>query len=164
MRRGLPAARDIVADRGYDAKAVLGMIEATAARGHLPTRRDRKHQRPVDREIYRQRNLVERFFDKLKHFRRIKPAGQRLRHIEGLLVRRQADAVRRDHRLAHDDDGGAVGKGDGPFRKPQPLGDELQVQALHHPVHRRFASTATHPRLPSRPPPPALSTEQSLSL
>jgi transposase len=27
--------------------------------------------RSVDRELYRQRNLVERFFNKLKHFRRI---------------------------------------------------------------------------------------------
>ena len=37
---------------------------------HIPTPRDRKIQRSVDREIYRQRNLVERYFCKLKHFRR----------------------------------------------------------------------------------------------
>lgn len=67
----LPPARDIVADRGYDAQAILDMIKATGARGHIPTQRDRKHQRSVDPEIYRQRNLVERFFNKLKHFRRI---------------------------------------------------------------------------------------------
>lgn len=68
---GLPPARDVVADRGYDARAILERIEATGARGHIPTQRDRKEQRSVDRQIYRQRNLVERFFNKLKHFRRI---------------------------------------------------------------------------------------------
>lgn len=68
---GLPPARDVVADRGYDARAILEQIEATGARGHIPTQRDRKEQRSVDRRLYRQRNLVERFFNKLKHFRRI---------------------------------------------------------------------------------------------
>ena len=63
-----PAPGDVVADRGYDARAVLDLI---AARGHIPTRRDRKVQRSVDPELYRQRNLVERFFNKLKHFRKI---------------------------------------------------------------------------------------------
>jgi transposase len=33
--------------------------------------RDRKVQRSVDHLIYRQRNLIERFFNKLKHFRRV---------------------------------------------------------------------------------------------
>jgi transposase len=67
---GLPPARDVVADRGYDARAILELIETTGARGHIPTQRDRKEQRSVDRRLYRQRNLVERFFNKLKHFRR----------------------------------------------------------------------------------------------
>ena len=68
---GLPPARDVVADRGYDARAILDLIEATGARGHIPTQRDRKLQRSVEPEIYRRRNLVERFFCKLKHFRRV---------------------------------------------------------------------------------------------
>ena len=68
---GLPPARDVVADRGYDARAVLETIEATGARGHIPTQRDRTDQRSVDRRLYRQRNRVERFFNKIKHFRRI---------------------------------------------------------------------------------------------
>ncbi|WP_425483624.1 transposase [Halovulum dunhuangense] len=39
--------------------------------GHIPTQRDRKVQRSVDPAIYRQRNLIERFFNKLKHFRKV---------------------------------------------------------------------------------------------
>jgi len=66
-----PAPGDVVADRGYDARAILDLIAARGGRGHIPTQRDRKVQRSVDPAIYRQRNLVERFFNKLKHFRKI---------------------------------------------------------------------------------------------
>lgn len=68
---GLRPAADTVADRGYEAQAILQMIADHGSRPHIPTQRDRKRQRSVDPDIYRQRNLVERFFNKLKHFRRI---------------------------------------------------------------------------------------------
>ncbi len=38
---------------------------------HIPTQRDRREQRSASHHLYRQRNLVERFFNKLKHFRGI---------------------------------------------------------------------------------------------
>ena len=60
----------MVADRGYDARALVERIEALGAAAHIPTQKDRKVQRSVARDLYRQRNLVERFFCKLKHFRR----------------------------------------------------------------------------------------------
>lgn len=66
-----PAPGDVVADRGYDARAILELIAAHGGRGHIPTQRNRKVQRSVDPAIYRQRNLVERFFNKLKHFRKV---------------------------------------------------------------------------------------------
>lgn len=66
-----PAPGDVVADRGYDARAVLDLIAAQGGRGHIPTQRDRKVQRSVDPALYRRRNVVERFFNKLKHFRKI---------------------------------------------------------------------------------------------
>lgn len=61
----------IVADRGYDARALIDLAAAKGAIAHIPTQRDRKVQRSVDAAIYRERNLVERFFNRLKHFRRI---------------------------------------------------------------------------------------------
>lgn len=66
----LKRVRHVVGDRGYDARALIEQIEAMGAVAHIPTQRDRKIQRSVDRNIYRQRNLVERYFCKLKHFRR----------------------------------------------------------------------------------------------
>lgn len=66
-----PSPGDVVADRGYDARAILQLIAAHGGRGHIPTQRDRKVQRSVDAALYRKRNLVERFFNKLKHFRKV---------------------------------------------------------------------------------------------
>ena len=68
---GLTPGRDLVADRGYDARALVDLVESRGGRAHIPTCRDRKVQRSVDPDLYRQRNLIERFFNKLKHFRRI---------------------------------------------------------------------------------------------
>ena len=63
--------RHVVADRGYDADDLLARIRDAGAKPHIPSTSRRLVQRSVDRRIYRQRNLVERFFCKLKHFRRI---------------------------------------------------------------------------------------------
>ena len=68
---GLPPDRDVIADRGYDASTIIDLVQGQGGRPHIPTQRDRKVQRSVDPELYRQRNLVERFFNKIKHFRRI---------------------------------------------------------------------------------------------
>lgn len=68
---GLPPAKALVADRGYDAKAIIELVAARGGCAHIPTQKDRKTQRSVDPRLYRQRNLVERFFCKLKHFRRV---------------------------------------------------------------------------------------------
>lgn len=68
---GLPTVSVVVADRGYDWQNLIDLVTQRGGKAHIPTQRDRKVQRSVDRAIYRQRNLVERFFCKLKHFRRI---------------------------------------------------------------------------------------------
>lgn len=67
---GLKPAEALVADRGYDARAVIDMGETRGGRAHIPIQRDRKVQRSIDPAIYRQRNIVERYFCKLKYFRR----------------------------------------------------------------------------------------------
>lgn len=71
MLAGLPAAQHLVADRGYDARAVVDLVRNHGAEPHIPTQRDRKVQRSVNPALYRERNLVERFFNRLKHFRKI---------------------------------------------------------------------------------------------
>lgn len=52
----------VVADRGYDAMALVERIRSRGAEAHIPNQRARKVQRSVDCSIYRQRNLVEQYF------------------------------------------------------------------------------------------------------
>ena len=61
----------LVADRGYDSRAIIDLVRKAGGEAHIPTQSRVKVQRSVDRELYRRRNLVERFFCKLKQFRRI---------------------------------------------------------------------------------------------
>lgn len=60
----------VLADKGYDSKAFRDIIENQDA---VPVIAPRKTspQVPCDFAIYCERNLVERFFLKIKHFRRI---------------------------------------------------------------------------------------------
>ena len=68
---GLPTPTTVVADRGYDSNAVLDLITRSGAQPNIPSCSRRLVRRSVDPVIYRQRNLVERFFCKLKQFRRV---------------------------------------------------------------------------------------------
>ncbi len=60
-----------LADKGYDANHLHEKIAATGSEIVIPPKRNRKIQRPYDTELYKERNLVERFFNKLKQFRRV---------------------------------------------------------------------------------------------
>jgi len=60
-----------MADKGYDADHLVQTIAETGARVVIPPKRNRKLQRPYDTDLYKERNRIERFFNKLKHFRRV---------------------------------------------------------------------------------------------
>lgn len=68
---GLPKAANVIADRGYDSNAVLDLIARSGAQASIPSCSRRILRRSIDPAIYRQRNQVERFFCRLKHFRRV---------------------------------------------------------------------------------------------
>ena len=61
----------VIADKGYDTERVLEKIGELEAITVIPPRSNRKVQRDYDRELYKERNLIERTFNKLKRFRRI---------------------------------------------------------------------------------------------
>ncbi len=67
---GLKAAA-VLADKGYDADRLRQKIEAQGGKAVIPPRRHRKIKPSYDEDLYKERNLVERFFNKLKHFRRV---------------------------------------------------------------------------------------------
>jgi transposase len=63
---GLPL-EVVIADKGYDSDAVVEAIVAKGAEAVIPPRSNRKVQREYDKD----RNLVERFWSKIKQFRRV---------------------------------------------------------------------------------------------
>lgn len=63
-------AEAVIADKGYDADAIVALSQSLGATAVIPSKRNRKQSREYDRELYKQRNRIERCFNKLKHFRR----------------------------------------------------------------------------------------------
>jgi transposase len=61
----------VIADRGYDSRAVVEAVEARGAEAVIPTQKNRAVQRDIDREKYKDRNLAERFWARLKVYRRV---------------------------------------------------------------------------------------------
>ena len=61
----------VIADRGYDSKALVRAIESRGAEAVIPTQSDRSVQRVIDRERYKDRNLAERCWARLKRYRRV---------------------------------------------------------------------------------------------
>ena len=70
LLEGLPA-EVVIADKAYDSKALVDSIEARGAEAVIPSLSNRKRQREYDRERYKDWNLVERFWHKLKQYRRV---------------------------------------------------------------------------------------------
>jgi transposase len=64
-------AGHVIADKGYESDKVLAFIRSQGAVAVIPPKSNRKSPWEHDRELYKQRNLIERAFNKLKHWRRI---------------------------------------------------------------------------------------------
>ena len=68
--RGLSFAK-LLADKGYDSDRFRASIAQVGAEAVIPSNRSRSQVIPYDKHVYEDRTLVERFFNKIKHFRRI---------------------------------------------------------------------------------------------
>lgn len=60
-----------LADKAYDANALIEALEKRGITPVIPSKANRITPRKTDFALYRERNLVERFFLKLKGFRAI---------------------------------------------------------------------------------------------
>ena len=61
----------VLADRGYDSDAIVAYIEEHNGVSVIPPKTNRRVQRPYDSSVYKHRNVIERFFCRLKQFRKI---------------------------------------------------------------------------------------------
>jgi len=66
-----PWPRELLGDKGYDDDGIRSKACCHGTNPLIPTKRNRKVQFSVPREKYSLRNRVERFFNRLKDWRRI---------------------------------------------------------------------------------------------
>jgi transposase len=64
-------ATHVIAGRGNDSDKILDFVQGQGAIAVIPPRSNRKVQRGYDKDLYKQPNLIERAFNRLKHWRRI---------------------------------------------------------------------------------------------
>ena len=60
-----------IADRAYDADKFTDLIQRQVSQVVIPPTKSRSDRRWYDKHLYKERHLVERFFAKIKVFRRI---------------------------------------------------------------------------------------------
>jgi transposase len=75
--QGVPA-ECVVADKAYDATALRTKLRDAGTKATIPPRANRCEHIPWDKETYKHRNLIERFFCRIKHFRRIATRYEKL--------------------------------------------------------------------------------------
>ena len=68
---GLGDGGILLADKGYDSNAIRAKAAERKAWANIPPKASRKGTFAFSRWVYRQRNLVERFFNRIKQFRGI---------------------------------------------------------------------------------------------
>lgn len=61
----------VIADKAYDADAFLQVLRQRKAEVVIPPLKTRLIQRRYSKSKYRKRNLIERFLNRLKHYRRV---------------------------------------------------------------------------------------------
>ena len=76
----LPEARELLADRGYDADWFRDALCARGITPCIPPRRSRKRPCPYDKDLYKQRHKIEIMFGRIKDWRRIAMRYDRCAH------------------------------------------------------------------------------------
>src|SRR5215510_6035672 len=71
LLKGIEQGAVVIGDKGYDSYGVSACIRDHGAIPNIPNRSNRKTRFRWQKSLYRQRNHVERFFNKLKQFRRV---------------------------------------------------------------------------------------------
>ena len=74
----------LLADKAYDADSLRNWLAARNVKAVIPSTASRRTPYPLDRRIYRRRNVIERLFGRLKNWRRI--ATRYDRHAQNYLA------------------------------------------------------------------------------
>jgi transposase len=63
-------AENVVGDKAYDSDALRRQIRRQGGKPVIPTRKGTRRRR-YDKTKYKLRNVIERFFNRIKHYRRV---------------------------------------------------------------------------------------------
>ncbi|AFH65618.1 transposase [Paenibacillus mucilaginosus K02] len=63
--------KQVLADRAYDTNRILNLLKEQSATSVIPSKKNRRKPRKWDKEIYKERHLIECFFNKVKNNRRL---------------------------------------------------------------------------------------------
>lgn len=92
LLENLAPGATLIADRAYDTNAIRDLAAERGAWANIPARSIRKGSFAFSTWVYRQRNLVERFFNQVKQFRGL--ATRYDRNPENYLAALKLAAVR----------------------------------------------------------------------
>ena len=73
---------------GYDALELRQQLAFRGTACVIPSQPTRKHPWPLDAETYKERNLVERSFSRLKDFRRVATRYDKLTRVSQLAAKK----------------------------------------------------------------------------
>ena len=86
-------SESFIGDKGYDSDAFVEYLEQKGIQVVIPPRSSRNNPRDYDAEVYKERNIIERFINKIKWFRRIFSRFEKLAsrylaflHLVGTLI------------------------------------------------------------------------------
>ena len=65
------ATQNVLGYKGYDSDAIVDLVAKAGATVVIPSKENRTVQRECDYALYRESNLAERFFNKIKHYRAV---------------------------------------------------------------------------------------------
>jgi len=71
MLDSVGAGQTLLADRAYDSDALRDTLAERGAKANIKPMPNRVNIPKFNKRLYKKRNLIERFFNKLKHFRAV---------------------------------------------------------------------------------------------
>lgn len=67
----IPGIKQLIADKGYDTNAIRAFLKARGIKAVIPGKSNRKTKIRYGKKAYKNRNVIERCFGRLKDWRRI---------------------------------------------------------------------------------------------
>jgi transposase len=93
MLPAMPRAKQLLADKGYDADGFRAALAKRRIIPCIPSKSNRKIAIPHDAVLYKQRHTIENMFGRLKDWRRIHTRYDRCAHTDFSAICIAADVI-----------------------------------------------------------------------